>query len=220
MKPAIASALLAASIPAFANLMQLPNAQVSSIGAGAASTLTAIQDNKLPAENKGKGCASVKSEGTLDDPGHDCQEGLEGGDRQAIDALLHAGEDQAGDTAGLTEIYVSQYNIVRPQQKNSSDTGLPLVLADAGYIVRRHYYVFILDVSQARLANKFCPDLSRCAIAGGLQSAPGATEAPPETMDVAPHARPATPVPEPLSLALFGAGLLGLRAVCAKRARA
>jgi hypothetical protein len=39
-------------------------------------------------------------------------------------------------------------------------------------------------------------------------------------MDVAPHARPATPVPEPLSLALFGAGLLGLRAVCAKRARA
>jgi hypothetical protein len=244
LKYALAAMIFAGAAPAYASLIQVPGTQVSGTGLGAVNTLVTIQDNDLPS-NSGKsngiesGCVSYA--GNLSKPDFACQSGLEGGDNQAINRLylassiagltsvgnlalvVNISEKTPSETAVLTDLYLSLYNLQTATQMNFVYDGSPLELGDKGGIGQSGANLFVLDADSVAAANGFCPVLSQCVIGGGMQFADGSTSATPETMYVGavtgipgtppplPEPEP-NPVPEPLSLALVGLGLAGMRA--------
>jgi hypothetical protein len=240
LKAAVAAVVLAGSAPAFASLIQIPGTQVSGTGLGAVSLLATVQDNNRPGGTDNgieSGCVTYNgmSNGALNAPSFACQTGLEGGDNQAnnslylgtsIDRLTSAGnlalvlnisEGQPGNTAVLSALYLSLYNLDTNTQMNFTYDGADLELGASGGVGQSGDNLFILDNAQAAMAAGFCPTLSRCVVGGGLQFAAGTTQATLETMYVASYERPSTPVPEPLSLALVGAGMLGMGFVRSRR---
>ena len=252
LKYALAAMILAGAAPAYASLIQVPGTQVSGTGLGAVNTLVTIQDNNLPSNSGNSngiesGCVSYA--GSLRSPGFDCQTGLEGGDNQAINNLyltssisglssagklavvVNISENTPSETAVMTGLYLSLYNLQTASQMNFLYAGSPLEIGDKGGIGQSGANLFVLDAGSIADANRFCPDLTQCVIGGGLQFAQGTTSATPETMYVGavtgipgtppplpsageggPVPTPA-PVPEPVSLALVGLGLAGMRAV-------
>lgn len=241
LKAAVAAVVLAASAPAFASLINVPGSLVNGTGLGSVSLLATVQDNNRPGGTDNgieSGCVTysgMNSKGQLNAPSFACQTGLEGGDNQAlnnvfltssIDRLTSAGqlalvlnisEGQPGQTAVLTALYLSLYNLDSKTQMNFTYDGADLELGATGGVGQSGNNLFILDDAQAAMAAGFCPDLSRCVVGGGLQFAAGTTQATLETMYVASYERPSTPVPEPLSLALVGAGMLGMGFVRSRR---
>lgn len=241
LKAALAALVLAGSAPAFASLIQVPGTQVSGTGLGAVSLLATVQDNNRPGGTDNgieSGCVTyngMNTNGSLKAPSFACQTGLEGGDNQAnnsiylassIDRLTSAGnlalvlnisEGQPGNTAVLSALYLSLYNLDTNTQMNFTYDGADLELGASGGVGQSGDNLFILDNAQAAMAAGFCPTLSRCVVGGGLQFAAGTTQATLETMYVASYQRPSTPVPEPLSLALVGAGMLGMGFVRSRR---
>jgi hypothetical protein len=238
LKTALAALVLAGSAPAFAGLIQVPGNQVTGTGLGAVSTVVTILDNGVPGTGNGNniesGCVSYA--GSLGSPSFACQEGLQGGDNQAINKLylassisgltsasklavvVNVSEGQPGGTADLTGLYLSLYNLDTNQLTTYAYAGAPLTLGDSGGVGQSGANLFVLDDAQASAALTACPDLSRCVIGGGMQFASGTTTATHETMYVA-AINSSVPVPEPFSLALVGAGLFGIGLVRRSRQR-
>jgi len=238
LKCVVAALILAGAAPAYANLLLVPSIQVSGTGLGAVKTLVTIQDNDLPSKSgKSNGIESgcVTYAGNLGSPSFTCDYGVEGGDNQAINRLylassiagltsagqlgvvVNISEKTPSETAVLTNLYLSLYNLQTHSMMAFLFDSAPLELGDKGGIGQSGANLFMLDAGSVTIANGFCPVLSQCVIGGGMQFAEGTTSATPETMYVGaltgiPGEPPPLPVPEPLSLALMGLGLAGLGA--------
>ena len=237
LKVAVTAAIVTGASPAFANLIYADGVQVTGTGLGAVQTVVTVQDNNLKGgTDNGTESGCVTYSGTLSNPTYACAMGLQGKDNTAgsagnntyllnsITGLTDAGqlglvvnvsEGAPANDATLTDLYLSLYNITLGTTKYFAYMGPDLILKDTDGVGVSGKHTFILNDAQALAAKAFCPVLSDCVVAGGIQFAFGTTEATPETVYIGAFEGGGDTgggeVPEPASIALFGAGLLALR---------
>jgi hypothetical protein len=231
LKVAAAAAILTGASPAFADLLYVNGVQVKGTGLGAVSTIVTAQDNNLPGgTDNGTESGCVTYSGNINNPTYACQMSLQGGDNTAGSAgnntyllssivgltdagqlglVVNVSEGAPANDATLTDLYLSLYNKTKGTTEYFAYTGPDLILKDTDGVGVSGKHRFVLDSAQGLAAKAFCPVLSDCVVAGGVQFAYGTTEATPDTVYVGAFQRE---LPEPTSIALFGAGLLAFRA--------
>lgn len=228
-----AAAMLLASAPVRADLVFAPAVQVQGSGLGAVNTLVTAADtgNGQGANGTESGCVSSTGAATFD---FSCLNGLQGGDNQAINQtrllstvsttdasdlalVVNIAETGQDLTVTLTDLYLSFYSLGGTLLQSFAYTGPDVSLTQGtGTGIGGSGFVFVLDAAQQLLADAACPVLANCYAGGGFQFLAGSTNNGPETLyitSVANGGGPPQQVPEPGSLALFGAGLLGLLAL-------
>lgn len=240
LKMLVSATLLTATAPAFADLIYQTGAQQTGTGLGNVSTVVTVQDNGGPQDDGiQSGCVTHTAGGNPATPTETCQMGLLGGDNHSGNAgnntyllsdiagltsasqlgfVVNISEGAPGNTATLTDLYLSLFNTSTNMMSTYAYTGMDLVLSDTGGIGQSGMHRFVLDNLQASAASAFCPILSECIVGGGVQFAQGSTEATPETVYVGAFTRrPGDPgggeIPEPGSLALLGIGALALNSL-------
>ena len=239
LKVAATAAILTGASPAFADLIYADGTTVKGTGLGAVQTVVTVQDNNLPGgTDNGTESGCVTYSGNINNPTYACQMGLLGNDNTAgsagnntyllssiagltsasqLGVVVNISEGAPANDATLTDLYLSLYNKTKGTTEYYAYTGLDLTLKDTDGVGVSGKHTFILDKTQALAAKAFCPVLSDCVVAGGIQFAFGTTEATPETMYIGAFKGEGGgdsgggEAPEPASIALFGAGLLALR---------
>jgi hypothetical protein len=234
LKLAVTTALLTGAAPAFADLIYQPGSPQGGTGLGNVLTVVTVQDNG----GIESGCVTHAAGGNPATPTMACQLGLLGGDNTAgpagnstyllsdIQDLTSAGElgfvvsineGARGNTATLTDLYLSLFNTLTNSLATFAYTGPDLILADDGGMGQSGINRFVLDGAQAADAAAFCPVLAQCVVGGGIQFAQGTTQSAAETVYVGAFQRDdgsgnagggEGEVPEPASIALLGAGMM------------
>lgn len=245
LKVAATAAFLTSAAPAFADLIYQTGAQQTGTGLGAVNTVVTVQDNSTPQRVVTEsGCVTHTAGGNPATPSYTCQLSLLGGDNtsgnvgnstwllSSIEGLNNAGqlgfvvninEGAPGNSATLTDLYLSLFNTLDNTMETFAYTGADLVLSDSGGTGQSGIHRFVLDPDQAAAAIEFCPVLSECIVGGGIQFAAGTTQSGAESVYVAAFRRPGDPVgevPEPGSLALLGIGALAFNTLRRRRAGA
>lgn len=230
---------LMAAGSASANLIFEGPAHLSGTGLGAVNTITTAHDPGGPGDNNGteSSCAEFDGTGTVEDPCHFLT-GEQGGDNTAINntfALSDLGTTNAGDLAllvnvaeqgndgvvDLSGLYLSLYNgttnnyfyYMGPTLTLTQDDQAPNGTGQSGFL-------FTLDAAQAAAAASFCGTFD-CVAGGGMQFLSGSTSDGNESLFLTTvqstsgggGTTSGGSVPEPGTLALLAASLIGIAAI-------
>lgn len=236
LKLAVGASILCSVTPAFADLVYVNGSQIPGTGLGNVPTVVTVLDNGNGSQQNDieSGCVTHVAGGNPATPTTTCQFGLQGGDNTSGNAgsntwllsdiaglnnagelafVLNISEGGRGDTATLTDLYMSLFNTSSGLYEYHQYLGADLMLSDTGGIGQSGDHVFALNFAQSVQAIAFCPILSQCIVGGGVQFARGTTSDAPETLYVTALRRdgtvPSNEVPEPGSLALMGIAALG-----------
>ncbi|MES2563824.1 MAG: PEP-CTERM sorting domain-containing protein [Pseudomonadota bacterium] len=232
----LTAGLIAAAFsgPASANLILNTTITQQGTGLGAQPTVVTVLDAGATGDGTESGCVSASGAGMS----FTCQNGLLGGDNQAINNLIPlsslTGITDAGqlvlivninepgndDTAVLTDLYLSFFNsagtLISTHQYLGPDLTLQQVAGIGGAGT-----VFTLDAAEQLLAAAECTTAVGCRIGAGVQFAAGTANGGIDTVFLSfttgDGVIPPVVIPEPGSVALLGLGLLGLAGLRRKK---
>ena len=209
---------LAAAMPANAALILIGPGEIGGSGLGTVATVLTIQSPANSISESG----SVSFNGTTDVITGDALTGASqtrtrtlaeiGSPTTSDFRLVFNAAEPAGNSITLTALTLNVYGTSGNLLYTTSFTDVPKTFAETFVGTGTSGYIFGFDATSiADAAAAFSNPLNRIGLFASATNATGGNE----TFFIG--AAPAVAVPEPMSLALFGAGLLGLGMVRRKQ---